>query len=185
MLLIFLSNSQQKCEPVCFPKFQTLPFRTLQQFSDVSCRALLPKILIYVLRFIKSLLSYFNLWILYSFGCCSSDAWPRLFHTHQVHVARHFAAVTSGLDFIFSDIQNLANMCSRVQRAKHVCAVSACAPMGTDFGKEMNNWPTSVSTTSLWLTCSHATAFYGLSPDAALFLWREEPCNSIYELRTV
>lgn len=57
--------------------------------------------------------------------------------------------------------------------------------MGTDFGKEMNNWPTSVSATSLWPTCSHVMAFYGLSPDATFFLKYEEPCNSIYKLRAL
>lgn len=95
------------------------------------------------------------------------------------------SAVTSGLDFIFCDIQNLANMFSRAQRAKHVCIVSACAPMGTDFGKEMNNWPTSVSAASLWLTCSHAAAFLRTLTRCNFFFfsWSEGPCNSVYKLK--
>lgn len=48
---------------------------------------------------------------------------------------------------------------------EHVCSVSACTPMGVDFGKEINNWPTSVSATSLWLTCFHAMTVCGFSPD--------------------
>lgn len=51
----------------------------------------------------------------------NAETWPCLFRNHQVHVARHFAAVTSGLDFIFSDIQNLANMFSR-PRERSMCA---------------------------------------------------------------
>lgn len=52
-------------------------------------------------------------WRLYCFGCFSSEARKCLAHQHQVHVAGYFAAVTSGLGFIFSDIQNLVNMFSQ------------------------------------------------------------------------
>lgn len=139
-MVLNFSNSQQKKWISAFSKITLLLL--LEQFKNVSCHTFLPKIIIYVLRFIKSLLSF-----------CSM-------------LQDIFAAVTSVLDFIFSVIQDLTNMFSR-PREQSMCV---CAPMGTDFGKEMNNWPTSVSATSLWLTCSHAAAFYRLSPDATFFV---------------
>lgn len=103
-----------------------------------------------------------DLGVVYCLGCCRAEALPRSFHHHQVRISRHFAAVTSGLDFIFSRVQNPSNKFG----GPSAYAVSACAPMGVDFGKEINNWPTSVSAASLWLTCSHAMTVCGLSPDA-------------------
>lgn len=47
-----------------------------------------------------------DLGVLYRLGCCRAEALPRSFRHHQVHVSPHFAAVTSGLDFIFSRVQN-------------------------------------------------------------------------------
>lgn len=60
-----------------------------------------------------------------------------------------------------------------------MCAVSAWAPMGTDFGNEMNNWPTSVSTTSLQLTCSHAVALLQTPPPDATFFSVKFKCDVI------
>lgn len=50
-----------------------------------------------------------DLGVVYHLGCCRAEALPRSFHQHQVCVSRHFAAATSGLDFIFSRVQNPSN----------------------------------------------------------------------------
>lgn len=51
--------------------------------------------------------------VVYRLGCCRSEALPRSFHHYQVHVSQHFAAVSSGLNFIFSRVQNLSNKFGR------------------------------------------------------------------------
>lgn len=50
-----------------------------------------------------------DLGVVYRLGCCHAEDLPRSFHHHQVRISRHFAAVTSSLDFIFSCVQNPSN----------------------------------------------------------------------------
>lgn len=88
------------------------PFFSLR-FTSRRVSAVAHRNVIYVFTFLCS-----NLRLLYASGCCGAEAWSCLFCNRQVHVARRFAAVTSGLDFIFSDIWPV-----RCGGLEHVCSV--------------------------------------------------------------